>query len=76
MNVSLPPELERFIDQQVASSRHHTPGAVVLAPLRLVADRQNRIDELRITVAEGLASLDHQGRLARDDVFDATLDRK
>ena len=46
LNVSLTPELERFITARVASGRYQTASEVVRAGLRLLAEREPRADWL------------------------------
>lgn len=51
MNVSLTPELERYIDDQVASGMYHSASEVVREGLRVLIDRQEdreaKLDALR-----------------------------
>ena len=46
LNVSLTPELERFITARVASGRYQTASEVVRAALRLLEQNEVRKDEL------------------------------
>lgn len=63
MTLSLPPDLERFVRDQIASGRFPTPDGVVAAGLRLLSDREA---ELRALVAAGVAQAD-RGEVAPFD---------
>lgn len=43
-NVSLTPELEAFVDSKVASGRYRSASEVVRAALRLLDERERRIE--------------------------------
>ncbi len=43
-NVSLTPELEALVDSKVASGRYRSASEVVRAALRLLDERERRID--------------------------------
>jgi antitoxin ParD1/3/4 len=65
MNVSLTPELERFVNQRVESGKYHTASEVIRDGLRLLVEReelhQKKLDELRREVAIGIEQAD-QGK--------------
>ncbi len=44
-NVSLTPELEALVDRKVASGRYRSASEVVRAALRLLDERERRIDQ-------------------------------
>ena len=58
LNVSLTPELERFIAARVASGRYQSASEVVRDGLRLLEEREERrqttLQELRELIAVGL----------------------
>ncbi|MBI4604551.1 MAG: type II toxin-antitoxin system ParD family antitoxin [Planctomycetes bacterium] len=60
MNVSLTPQLERFVEDQVASGRYQSASEVVRDGLRLLEEREAQqraaLDEVRRKVREGLDS--------------------
>lgn len=66
MNVSLTPELEKFIANKVSSGRYQTASEVVREGLRLLEERDrskssfmvSSIEELRAKLQEGIDSLD------------------
>jgi antitoxin ParD1/3/4 len=67
MNVSLTPELERFVNQKVESGRYQTASEVVREGLRLLLEReelhQKKLDELRRDIAIGMEQAE-QGKVA------------
>ncbi len=69
MNVSLTPELERFVNEQVASGRYQSASEVFRDGLRLLQqraeDRQAALEEVRRKVREGLEAS------ARGEVVDS-----
>jgi len=78
MNVSLTPELGRWIQERVQSGLYTSASEVVREALRLLREheelRQARREELRRLVHEGIADAD-AGRVeeATDAFFDGVL---
>lgn len=68
MNLSLRPELERFINSAVKRGRYSSAEEVVSAALQLLQEREMermaRLEDLRKEIAVGIADSD------RGDVFD------
>jgi antitoxin ParD1/3/4 len=66
MNVSLPPELEQFIQTQVESGKFASPLEVIEAGIRLLDEQerlyQGRFEELRQEVSIGVEQLDRGER--------------
>ena len=62
MNVALTPDLERLIDEEVASGVYNSPGEVVRDALQLLKERRDlhrqRLDALRQKAQVGLDQLD------------------
>jgi antitoxin ParD1/3/4 len=62
MNVSLTPELERFVQEKVQTGRYNSASEVVREALRVLHEREQlreiQIQELRNKIAQGLASLE------------------
>jgi antitoxin ParD1/3/4 len=58
MNISLTPELEKFISGKVESGMYHTASEVVREGLRLLKEKdelhQRKLDELRAAIQEGI----------------------
>ena len=57
MNVSLTPELERLVNEKVASGLYQTASEVVREALRLLKDRDLARDQLRADVQSGFSQL-------------------
>lgn len=74
MQVSLPPDLEQFVGQQMASGRYHTTGEVLTTALRLLEDRerlrQAKHAALKAAIDEGFASAERDGWLDGKAVMD------
>ena len=56
MNVSLTPELEQYIRTKVDSGRYLSASEVVREALRLLEQKDNRLEELRVEIRKGLNS--------------------
>jgi len=73
MNVSLTPELERFVASRVASGRYQSASEVVREALRLLEEReqarQAALDRLRAEIAVGLEQAKRGELLDGDEVF-------
>lgn len=73
MNVSLTPELERYINEKVASGLYHSASEVIREGLRLLKDqdalREIRLNELRQQIQTGINSGEPQP-LNLDDVIE------
>ncbi len=80
MNVSLPPELEKFIHDRVAAGLYSSASEVVREGLRLLVERralrEARIETLRAEVALGLDSLDAGRGVPFDDELLADVKRR
>ncbi len=58
MAIQLPVDLEEQIHQKVASGDYDDPSSVIRAAIRLLDKRDQRLQELRALVAEGIASVE------------------
>lgn len=56
MNVSITPELERYVEEQVGSGAYKTKSDVVRDSLRLHREREQKIAELRARIQKSLDS--------------------
>lgn len=60
MTLSLPPHLEKVVRQKVESGLYPSPTAVLAEALRVLEEREQRLDEekagIRRALEEGLAS--------------------
>jgi antitoxin ParD1/3/4 len=79
MNVSLTPELERQIEQRVASGYYTSASEVMREALRLFfqfdESRSREIDLFNRQIAEGLAQLDRGEAISGDEARRLTKDR-
>jgi antitoxin ParD1/3/4 len=73
MNVSLTPELERFVEQQVASGLYHTASEVIREGLRLLEERdalrQTRLNAIRRAIQHGNDQLARGEGIPGETVF-------
>ena len=56
MNVSLTPELEQYIRTKVDSGRYLSASEVVREALRLLEQKEKRLEGLRVEIQRGLDS--------------------
>ena len=54
MNVSLTPQLEQMIRDKVESGRYNNASEVVREALRLIEDRDQRLERLRAEMQRGI----------------------
>jgi antitoxin ParD1/3/4 len=57
MNVSLTPELEQVVNKKVSSGLYQTASEVVREGLRLLIERDQRLESLRRGVRAGFAAI-------------------
>ncbi len=58
MNVSLTPELEKLVDRKVSSGMYQTASEVIREGLRLLAERDARLESLRRDIQAGFDAID------------------
>lgn len=79
MNVSLTPEFDRFVAEQVDSGRYRSASEVVRAALRLLqqreAEHEARLDVLRKALREGIEELERGESFDGEEVFEEILSR-
>ena len=75
MSVSLTPELEQLVNEKVASGRFTSVDDVVREGLRLIEERDERLQELRHQIQLGVESAD-RGELIDSRIVFANLRRK
>jgi antitoxin ParD1/3/4 len=79
MNVSLTPELERWISEKVEDGRYRSASEVVREGLRLLQEREEehaaRLEGLRREIQVGLDELDRGETVDVEEVFDRVLSR-
>jgi antitoxin ParD1/3/4 len=73
MNISLTPELDDFVRQQVETGLYQSASEVVRDGLRLLMDREQirklRLDELRKKVAIGIEELDRGESVGMEELL-------
>lgn len=57
-NVLISASFEPFVEREVSSGKFRTPTEVVEAGLRLLQDRERRLEALRDEIQDGLENLD------------------
>ncbi len=79
MDVPLTPELERLIQEKVASGQYESPAEVVREAVRLLIRRdeeyQARLEALRREIQIGLDQLDRGEAIIADDEFFEAIKR-
>lgn len=77
MNVSLPPELDRWVDDHVKSGLYSSASEVVREALRLLREREQlvelRREQLALLIQAGLADLEAGRVEVADDAFFETI---
>ena len=58
MNVSLTTELEKLVERKVSSGMYQTASEVVREGLRLLAERDRRLESLREDIREGFDAVE------------------
>ena len=58
MNISLTPELERLVDDKVKTGMYQTASEVIRDGLRLLRERDQRVDALRRDVRAGFEAVE------------------
>jgi antitoxin ParD1/3/4 len=58
MSVTLTPQAEDLIRQQIEAGRYRTTSEVIEEALRLLDARERRVQQLRDSVAEGFAAIE------------------
>ncbi|HEU0015957.1 MAG TPA: type II toxin-antitoxin system ParD family antitoxin [Longimicrobium sp.] len=80
MNVSLTPELEQLVDDQVKTGRYRSASEVVRDALRLFARREERhrqkLDALRAAVQEGFEAMDRGDTAPGEETMRAMIARR
>ncbi len=73
MDVSLTPELARFVEERVAAGEFQTADDVVQEALRLLQEQlgaPERLEALRAVIDEGIASLERGEGIPGDRAFE------
>ena len=79
MNISLTPELERFVNEKVESGMYCTASEVIREGLRILKEQDElktrRLEELRRELSIGIQQLDEGKRIPGEQVFDELRQR-
>lgn len=74
MNVSLTPELEQFIKNQVESGKYTSADEVIMASIKLLEERERiykgRFEELKREIMIGIEQLDRGEKLDGREVIE------
>jgi antitoxin ParD1/3/4 len=74
MNISLNPELEQFIQSQVANGNYNSTEEVIIAGIKLLEERESiykgRFEELRQEIMIGVKQLERGERLDGKEVIE------
>jgi antitoxin ParD1/3/4 len=73
VDVSLPPELERFVSERVSAGVYDSASAMILEGLRLLqqreAEQRSRLAALRTAIDEGLAAAERGEVVEGEEAF-------
>ena len=73
MQIALPPELERLIEEKMASGQYNCPSEVVQEALWLLRDRETlrqiRFEELKREIALGIEASERGEVIPAEEVF-------
>jgi antitoxin ParD1/3/4 len=58
MSISVPADLEETIREKVESGQYDDPSDVIRAAMRLLEKRDQRLQELRTSIEEGIAAIE------------------
>ena len=77
--VSLPPELDQFVEAKVASGRYPSASEVIREGLQLLKDRdvsrQDALEEVRKKIAVGLDQAERGELFDGEEVFRSILEK-
>lgn len=80
MNISLPPALEKFVQNKIGSGRYSTASEVVRDGLRMLQEQdqlhQMRLDDLRREVQIGIDEIERGEGITYDSIDDFIEDVK
>jgi antitoxin ParD1/3/4 len=79
MSISLTPELEQFIQNQVASGKYTSTEEVIIAGIKLLEERENiykgRFEELKREIAIGIEASE-RGEVIDGEIVFRQLEQK
>ena len=75
MNITLQPEIEQFIQAQIATGRFANAEDVINEAFKLLQEREQRIEELRQKIAVGTEQI-AKGQVTDGEIVFARLQEK
>jgi len=54
MSIALPPDVQKFVEQEVASGAYKSPDDLITAAVELLRQHQSRLAQLKTDIEEGL----------------------
>jgi len=69
MHVSLPPDLENFVDDQIQRGSFDSPAAVICEGLGLLRERERQLADLRAKLREGAEQLKRGEGIPAEKIF-------
>jgi antitoxin ParD1/3/4 len=76
MNVSLTPELEKFVDDTVATGRYSSASEVVRASLRKLEEEERWKEYAKAKIATGLEDIAAGRTISREDFLAEVKERR
>jgi len=78
---SLPPDLEQFVQSQLSQGKYQSAADVVCDAVRLLREREERLEALRAEVDQGLAQIERGEAIELDsdeaiEAFFAGVERR
>ena len=68
MSTMIPPDLEAFVEREVASGKYRSKEEVISDGLRLLRERERKLDALRTDIRDGLDGLERgEGTVIHDE---------
>jgi len=65
----IPDELKAFIEREIASGKYRSEEEVLSAGLRLLQERERKLEALQADLLEGVSELERGERLSGKEVF-------
>ena len=69
MEITLTPELEKLVNEEIESGRYKSASEVVREGLRLLEARRLKLEALRRDIQEGIDQADRGELVSADEVF-------
>lgn len=76
MNVSLTPQLEKMVREKVESGSYNNASEVVRDGLRLIEQRDRKLEALRGLIQAGMDQIERGECVVADDAFFDSIDKE